>query len=52
MYQKVINILNKQLGFSPKGARFIWKILIAIDSLEIFTQEFVLKLSRYWLGAR
>ena len=37
MYQKVINILNKQLRFSPKGARFIRKIQIAIDSLENFT---------------
>ena len=37
MYQKVIKILNKQLRFSPKGARFIWKIQIAIDSLENFT---------------
>ena len=37
MYQKVINILNKQLLFTPKGARFIWKIQIAIDSFENFT---------------
>ena len=31
MYPKVINILNKHLRFSPKGARFIWKIQIAIE---------------------